>query len=699
MHLARLSLIGGCGLMAAALCGRGEPAGPADLHRLDRLPHFKDSVHVGSVSSYDRTGGNDDGFSGKFSFVRKDPQGLVLADLAGPGVITRIWTPTPTDDTLEFLFDGEAEAHLQVRFRDLFLGSQPGFPRPLVGFGAGGCYCYVPIPFAKSCVVRLRASKVQFYQINFARYAPSTPVATFSPRQQDARRAELDRAGMLWASAGSDVSSFSAPPGARLDISRRAISLAPGAAQAIFERKEPGRIVGLRMGPASAIAGKARDLSLRISCDGEAPAVWVPLGDFFGYAWGQPAARALLVGTSGETNYCYFPMPFDQSATVEIVSERAAPVDLWGEVVHTAIGRAPDEGKFYALWRRENPSKIGEPYTFIHTQGRGHLAGVVLQSQGFEPGKTLYFEGDDQTTIDGELAIHGTGSEDFFNGGWYDVPDRWEKRISFPLSGCLGYQKHLGRTGAYRLFLADAYPYRESLLQTIEHGGEKNSIPTDYCSVSYFYSERRPTASLEPVPLDDRTVSDPREVVFPMWWQTPIHAWSYDRASLTRKKETIAGEEVRSLSLAAAGSDWFGPHFLSPTVEVPSAGAYSIYIEAVQGPDQAVVQLFQNESPAGDPVDLYAAKPSKSGRLLLGRIDLAEGRNNLMLKLVGKNDRASGLGLSLIQIACVRQEASGVASKYLTYETDGDETECAARPLGVRSCCGERPGLATEMKT
>jgi len=68
--------------------------GIAELYRLDRLPAFKESVKVASVSSYDRTGGNNDGFGGQYSFVRKEEGGLVLADLKGPGVIYRIWTPT-----------------------------------------------------------------------------------------------------------------------------------------------------------------------------------------------------------------------------------------------------------------------------------------------------------------------------------------------------------------------------------------------------------------------------------------------------------------------------------------------------------------------------------------------------------------------------------------------------------------------------
>jgi hypothetical protein len=433
------------------------------------------------------------------------------------------------------------------------------------------------------------------------------------------------------------------------------LTVAPHSTTKVFQTRSGGRFVGLRFSPASAIAGKARDLLLKISFDGEAPAVLCPLGDFFGYAWGQPAMQSLLVGTTGETNYCYFPMPFDRRAVIELVSERAQPLELRAEVLYTSVRRTADEGKFYALWRRENPTKLGEPFTFLDTEGRGHLVGVTLQAQGFESGKTLFFEGDDQTTLDGELAIHGTGSEDFFNGGWYDVPGRWEQRLSFPLSGCLGYLKHLGRTGAYRLFLGDAYAWRRSIRQTIEHSGEKNNILTDYCGMTYLYSENRPTANLTPSPLNERAVSDLQEVTFPMWWQTPIHAWSFERATLARKNEQIGGEQVQFLSLAARGQDWFGPHFISPTCDVPASGRYAIYLEAVKGPAQAKVQLFQNENPVAEPVDLYAEKPVKSGRVLLGRLTLAEGKNDLMFKLVGQNEKSAGLGLDLISIICVRE--------------------------------------------
>jgi len=629
--------------------------GIEQLYRLDRLPAFKTSTKVGSISSYDRSGGNDDGFSGRYSFVRKDAEGLVLADLKGPGVIYRIWTPTPTEDVMEFLFDGEAKPRIEVKFRDLFLGRHPSFPSPLVGFGVGGYYCYMPIPFAKSCVVRIRAPKMQFYQINYALYGPETPVTTFNPQPSTADSAHTEKAIELFYSAGTDTSRFTAPPRAKVQMNQRAVTLKPISTKTIFKTGKGGRIVGLRFSPATAMTGKGRDLLLRISFDGDEPAVFCPLGDFFGYAWGRPAMQSLLVGTTGETNYCYFPMPFDRSALVELVSERSTPFTLNAEVLHIAVPRADDEGKFYALWRRENPTKLSEPYTFVETEGRGHLVGVVLQAQGFESGKTLFFEGDDQTTVDGELVIHGTGSEDFFNGGWYDVPDRWDKRISFPLSGCLGYTKHLGRTGGYRFFLGDAYSFRSNIRQTIEHAGEKNNILTDYSSVTYLYMDRRPAMELTLPALRDRAVSDLQELIFPLGWQTPIYAWSFDRASLTRKKEKLGNEEVRYLSLAATNQDWFGPHFLSPVCDLPVTGRYAIFIEAVTGPAQAKVQLFQNENPVADPVDLYAEKATRSGRLLLGKLDLSAGPNNLMFKLVGQNEKSTGLGLDLISVICIRE--------------------------------------------
>lgn len=633
---------------AAPMLGWAQSPGIDDVIRLDRLPIFKNSARVASVSSYDRTGGNDDGFSGKYSFVRQEADTLVLADLKGPGVIWRIWTPTPTEDTLEFLFDGESTPRIALKYLDLFLGKHPAFPSPFTGFGAGGYYCYVPLPFAKSCVVRIRAPKTQFYQINYSLYDQGTPITTFDPQG-----IPLVKVRQLLGKPGADLSGMAATPGSRITHTAASKQIAPNTKVSLFNSEGGGRIVGLRISPTTAIASKQRDLLLRITFDGQEPSVLCPLGDFFGYSWGEPAMQSALLGTSGDTNYCYFPMPFRKSASIEVISERSAPVQLHAEILHTSEAQKDNEGQFGAVWRRENPTRLGEPFTFVDLQGRGHIVGLVLQSQGFESGKTLFFEGDDQTTIDGELVIHGTGSEDLFNGGWYDVPDRWEKRLSFPLSGCLGYAKPLGRTGGYRFFLGDAYAFRQSIKQTIEHAGEGNSILTDYAAVTYLYSDR-PAAGPAPA-LDTRAVVDLTELIFPATWQLPIYAWSFDNGSLTRRKTKVGSDEVRSLSLSATGGDWFGHHFLSPVVEVPVGGRYAIFVEVLKGPGQAMVRLFHNENPVAEGVDFYSVEPVRSSRVLMGHLDLAEGRNNLMFKLTGKNAKSAGLGFDLISIALTKE--------------------------------------------
>ena len=627
------------------------------LHRLDLLPAFKQSTQVGMASSYDRTGGNDDGFSGKHSVIRKESAGLVIADLTGPGVIHRIWTPTPSDDPMDFYFDGENEPRFSVGFRELFLGNRPPFVKPLVGYGVGGFFSYIPIPFARSCKIVIRGERVQFHQINYSVYPADTAIRTFQPDLTPADQFHFDQALKLFAAAGNDLAHVVAPPNARLETERRTISLAPGETAALFESSQPGRIVGLRLSPAAALIGKERALVLRMTFDGDAPAVLCPAGDFFGFAWGEPAMRSLLIGADERTAYCYFPMPFDRSARMELSSDATTrpPVELTAEVIHTSAARTPREGRFHAIWRRENPTTTGQPFTFIDTHGRGHLVGAVLQSQGLESGKTLFFEGDDQTWIDGDLAIHGTGSEDFFNGGWYDVPDRWEKRLSFPWSGCLGYQKHLGRTGGFRLLLTDAYPFRQSLRQTIEHSGTDNDIPTDYCAVTYLYADRLPPDTVTLPPQTARAVVDPTEVVFPAWWQIPIRAWTFQNASLNRGRIKLGDEEIRFLSTRAEGQDWFGPPFLYLTLDLPAEGTYQIHIVAVKGPAQGRIQLFQDEIPVGNPVDLYAAQPEKSGRLTLDALPFRQGANEVMLKIVGKNDAATALGLDLVEVVCTRK--------------------------------------------
>ena len=79
-----------------------------------------------------------------------------------------------------------------------------------------------------------------------------------------------------------------------------------------------------------------------------------------------------------------------------------------------------------------------------------------------------------------------------------------------------------------------------------------------------------------------------------------------------------------------------------------------VSLDAIKGPSQGKVQMFTDEAPVGPEVDLYAAERESALGEYVGTLDMAEGPNRLLFKLVGKNAESQGLGLDLINIICER---------------------------------------------
>jgi hypothetical protein len=514
----------------------------------------------------------------------------------------------------------------------------------------------VPLAYQRGLKVVVKTATFHFYQLNYATYPEGTGVSTYSP-QDTAFATHLAEARRFVGRTGQDLSPHGALDRARVQTRTVRGSLAAGKDVTLFESRAGGRVVGLKVSPAEALAGPARDLVLRVYYDGAAtPGIEVPAGDFFGYAWGQPAMAALLAGSSRGVAYTYLPMPFGTSIRIVLASQRSGAIDISAEVSFTDEPRRPNEGRLYAVWRRENPTMPGVPFTFVDTAGRGHLVGVIHQAQGMEPGAIpQFFEGDDQTTIDGALAAHGTGSEDFYNGGWYDVPGRWEDRVSLPLSGSLDYKRYLGRTGGYRFFVTDAYPFTRRLRQTIEHGPTGNTIPTDYASTTFLYAEARPDGTALP-PLAARAVVDPSSAVYTPGFNMPVRAFSWRNATLSKHDDKIGATNVRHLQFRATGDDPFGLHYLSLVCDVPRAGRYAVRVEAIAGPTQGKVQLFRNEAAVGGIADLYAPERRRSDAIAMGVLDLDQGPNPVMFKIVGKHEQASGLGFDIHRVILERVE-------------------------------------------
>ena len=463
------------------------------LSDISLLPGYREGTVVKQISSYDRTGGNDDGFSGKYSFIRKEKEGLVIFDARGSGVIERIWTPTPTNDTLDFYFDGSNKPGLSIRFNDLFSGKVAPFVKPLVdAYMVGGYYSYVPIPYAKGCKIIFRGEKIMFHQVQYREYDPSYKIETFSLAAALAQKNFLQKIAHLWSNENRTIDNFEYTG---IKTIAHHIELQPGESATIARITSGGRITGIELDPPAIFNGLYKQADIKITWDDEAaPAVHMPVADFFGYAFGERAMESLMVGATSGKLYCYIPMPFERTATIALSyrksdAVRQEPLRVRSLVHYTAQKKTADEGRFYAKWTYDEPAN-GLSHVFLEGKGKGHYIGTILQAQGRDYNNfTEFFEGDDQTYIDGELRLHGTGSEDYFNGGWYAQPGGWTERAGAALSGCTNYSIPLSRTGGYRFFLSDKMPFNKEIKHTIEHG-PVNNRPVTYTSVAMYYADK-----------------------------------------------------------------------------------------------------------------------------------------------------------------------------------------------------------------
>ena len=585
----------------------------APLYRPDLLPRYRIGSVVGMASSYDRSGGNDDGFSGRHSYLRKEGERrLVLADLKGPGVIHRIWTPTPTDAPVAFYFDGEDTPRLRLPFSDLFSGKAFPFVRPIVGNEAGGYYSYVPIPFARSLKIVFEGERIQFHQIQYRLLPAGERIESFRTQWSDAQRAALDAAVDAW-----QRNDLPRPQGVR--VVETPFTLAPGQEAELFRASRGGRIVAFELEPAELFGGRDKDLLLRAAWDGES-AIDAPAADFFGFAYGRPAMRGLLLGAEDGIAYSRLPMPYDASASLRLAYEHRAgahqpPVRGRARVWYSDDPRDRDrEGRLYATWRREIDPARGEPYLLLEAGGRGHHVGTVLLAQGLKAGMTTFFEGDDVATIDGDMRLHGTGSEDAFNGGWYALADRWDRTVSLPLHGALDYNLPMARTGGYRFLPADKSSFEHDFRLTIEHGPENNAEPVDYTSIAFHYGEH-PSARVVRPAQALRVNPEPRE-----------HMYFPQLMRLTTGNGTTV-ENVDDL-VVRADEDGFVRVSLD---EVPE-GRYRLYLSYSLMPDGVEFSVWQRQRLVGDWRPSWAARERAVERQPVGELDLRHDNDTLTIK-------------------------------------------------------------------
>lgn len=266
--------------------------------------------------------------------------------------------------------------------------------------------------------------------------------------------------------------------------------------------------------------------------DQETPSVLVPLGDFFCIGHSMPASFSSIpfhVSSRPQEEYtfggtasmnCYFPMPFNTKAKIEIINENERQLGLFFHIDYEIYREKKDNlAYFHASWHREKPCcgwgndlavntpevnsvanlKGEENYVILDAEGEGHYVGCNLSVAHFQG--SWWGEGDDMIFIDGEEypSINGTGSEDYFNHAW-----GMQKNQSLYTGTIIHESTVQGYQVSYRFHITDPIHFKTGIKVTMEHG-HANHLSDDWASTAYWY-QTLPSKGVTIAPIEERIV-------------------------------------------------------------------------------------------------------------------------------------------------------------------------------------------------
>jgi hypothetical protein len=596
-----------------------------------------------SAADHERWFANAD--AGQFLRIeeRNGRQESVMLDTNGPGAVVRIWSPNPKG-TLRVYLDGNDAPAIEAPMQALLDGSAifgaKNANAPFAAELSKGWNLFVPITFAKRCVITTDEGSGVYYQINWRAYDEGTSVAAYEP---DA------------------VKRFPGWPEPARELFTRArpmsVELAPGERRALAEVDEGAVIRSIMVS-----AERSAHAVLIATFDGE-ETVWIPLAELSRYASDLRGQVPPQAGDEGgfarpvpPTNfYVDWPMPFRASAKLEIlnVGPSAQRVSLLPDV--QAYAWDARSMHFHATWKRD-PSIHTRPfrdYRFVAVDGKGVLAGDSLHV--VNPVDAWWGEGDEKIYVDGETfpSHFGTGTEDYYGYGWCcPVP------FSHPLhsqSVCEGnaFGTNWGRTIVTRLRGLDSIPFTNRLVFDMElwHWAE---CDMNYSACTYWYA--LPGARDDVA--DDPTTAAlgwPASPERPKPFEIPgaveceamrVHAMTPGLVLERQGMKAYTPADARSTRRGWSKDEhlWVkargGDDVLELTIPAEGTRPVRVILHATKSWDYAVVQFSVNGTPAGGPFDLFSGASGRvepSGPIDLGVHSPERGRLLLRAEVVGKN--------------------------------------------------------------
>jgi hypothetical protein len=539
------------------------------------------------VSSYDRSGLNDDGFKGTYSYLRRDENGeYVIMESDLPGVINQLWFTWRAEDGLSsrmrFYFDGEKTPRVDLTVQEFFSGEHFPFVKPLVvdmKTSSGGASSHMPMPYASS--VRVTTTEpIYFYHIDYRTFIDESGIVTFDPK---ALQAET---GPFAETLQSLRRTSYAPDTTKAETTT--VAIAPGREEVLLEVEGGATIRGWRLNLAE--LHDPRQAILRFYYEHlAAPSVEVSIGDLYGQTFADRAIRSLPLGLDEAGYYLNFPIPFLEHLRVTLENRSGAAIEA-SFAANVERKKPPtDFVYFHARWTKAE-TQAAVPFTYLQTSGRGHFCGVVAPMQGMM--NLLYLEGDERIYVDGEgiPSFHGTGTEDYYLAGWYFDQGAFD----LPYHGLTYIDEDRGQTAPYRFHTIDSIPFRYNMRFEIEHGSRNNYPGATYGSVALWYQD--PPIAASTSLTTDATKLDASAFAYPRIG-IPRRSPYFSAAKFLDKKQSSPEVEMREWDALdvkwTGGTQTYLPKEGTIALTIPLAvdDVYELTTTLGRGPDHGIVEL------------------------------------------------------------------------------------------------------------
>jgi len=516
------------------------PVGLDCYRQWERWPYQRIGARAYLRSTYDRSGGNEGADASHFLYQLADDMSVAL-DVEGPGVLyfvrTNHWHGSPWHYAVDGLDHVVSESATADPERpppaSVFLPAAV-FPAPLALTWAqtkGADLVWVPIPFERS--LRLAYGRTHYgtgyfiYDQYVGGAELSRPIRTW-----DAEMPPDADVLALVSRAGTDLAPRpGTPDGDRTGVVQQDSSLAsvgPGEA-AVVRQLRPGRPMQLRAIECSVSRAQAVDLGrarIRITWDDRPfPSVDAPVALFFGAGtlYNRDGREYLVKAFPVSIRYdaervhlaCYFPMPFFESARIELVGGDSELRDVrWSIRSQPLDAPRSHVGYFHATYVDHARPVRGRDLVLLDTrsvEGGGDWSGSVVGTSFIfsDRANLTTLEGDPRFFFDDSRSpqVQGTGTEEWGGGGDYWGGENMTLAFaghpvgarSAAAAKCAEDQIE----SAYRFLLADLMPFGRNAVVGLEHGGLDDS-EEHYRTVAYWYG--LPGASL--VRTDELQVGD-----------------------------------------------------------------------------------------------------------------------------------------------------------------------------------------------